>query len=197
MRAALFGSLIFAATLLLASDTFAQTPAPDIWSRGTTLSLFAGSANAPPTTAKTFGAAVGWELNHRLELEGVGAWLPENKGTQAYTAEFKAAVNLTHPARTVPYLTGGVGMYRTTVEPALATLPHFYQQRIGLSAVARRTFDDPSFVAGGGANVYIARHFSLRPELTVRFVTNGSDAYRVTLANVSIAYHVEEHEIGK
>ncbi len=169
---------------------------PNTWSRGTTLELFAGAAKAPPNTGTAVGAAVGWELNHFVELEGLGAWLAERRGASAFTAEFKGLVNLMQPARIVPYATAGLGMYRATFDKSAATLPHFYAQRLEISDAARTSFTDPSFVFGGGLNVYLARHVSVRPEVTLRLVTNGLDVYRVTMVDFSLAYHVEEHAVG-
>jgi hypothetical protein len=196
MRSTKFFVILVALLLVSSSrNAVAQTLPQNSWTRGTTLELFAGGANAPPQNVGTFGAAVGWELNHALELQGIGIWLPEHQGSQAFAAEFKALVNVTGPARLVPYLAGGVGMYRATYDVNRASLPHFYEQRVGLR-IDQAHFRDPSFVMGGGANVYIAKHLSIRPEVTLRLVTNGSDVYRVTMANISLAYHVEEHQIG-
>src|SRR6476660_2732372 len=85
-----------------------QTPVTNTWSHGTTLELFAGAAHATPnSSATTLGTAVGWELTHLAEVEGVAAWLPERGGAQSFAADLKLLVNLTHPARVVPYLGAG------------------------------------------------------------------------------------------
>ena len=66
-----------------------------------------------------------------------------------------------------------------------------------LSATARTSFRDPTAVIAGGANFFVARHFSMRPELTLRLVTNGSDVYKVTTLTVALIYHVEDHANGQ
>lgn len=195
VRVAVVAALVLVGCAARASS---QTLAGNPWNRGTTLELFAGAANASPGTTGTFGTAVGWEINHFAEIEGVAAWLPERRGAQAFAADLKLLVNLTPPARAVPYLGAGAGMYRGSFDTTRAALPHFYQQRTSdFSSRARATFRDPTVVIAGGANIFMARHLSVRPELGVRLVTNGSDAYKVTTLTFALIYHVEEHPNGQ
>jgi hypothetical protein len=63
----------------------------------------------------------------------------------------------------------------------------------GFASRARATFTDPTAVIAGGANLFTARHLSVRPELGVRLVTNGSDIYKVTTFTFAFIYHVEDH----
>jgi hypothetical protein len=71
------------------------------------------------------------------------------------------------------------------------------QRAMDLSATARASFRDPTAVIAGGANFFVARHFSMRPEVTLRLVTNGSDVYKVTTLTVALIYHVEDHANGQ
>src|SRR4051812_28551969 len=92
----------------------AQTiPNPPVnhWDHGTTLNLLLGGANTSAEWRRTFGGAVGWEINHRLEIEGTGSWLVASKADDAFAAELKAKVNLTLPHKIVPFVGAGVGMY--------------------------------------------------------------------------------------
>jgi hypothetical protein len=46
------------------------------WRHGSTLEVFAGSAMAPSAETRHHGRrAFGWEINHRISVEGSGAWL--------------------------------------------------------------------------------------------------------------------------
>ena len=38
----------------------------------------------------------------------------------------------------------------------------------------------------------MARHLSVRPELGVRLVTNGSDVYKVTTLTFALIYHAKK-----
>jgi hypothetical protein len=192
------GAAATACIFLGATVASAQAgPAAHTWARGTTLEVIGGAATASPGTSGIYGAAVGWELNHLAEIEGVAAWLPERKGTQAFAADLKLLVNLTRPALLVPYVGGGAGLYRGTFDTARVTMPHFYRQRQNaVEPTGLASFTDPTVVVAAGANLYLARHFSLRPELGLRIVTNGSDTYRVTALTFALAYHVEEHAVG-
>jgi hypothetical protein len=185
------------AILGCAATASAQTAAANPWSRGTTLQIFGGVATASPDTTGTFGATVGWELTHRAEIEGVAAWLVQRRGAEAFAADLKLLINLTRPAAIVPYVGGGAGVYRGTFEPVRLAMPAFYQRRAGdIGRTRSMSFTDPSIVMAAGANLFVSRHLSIRPELAVRIVTDRSDTYRVTTATFGLTYHIEEHDIG-
>jgi hypothetical protein len=176
---------------------WAQTEPQSVWSHGTTLDVYAGSATAPSTeTRGTLGAAFAWEISHWVSVEGTGTWLVPRQGDEAFAAELKALANLTRPNRVVPFLGAGVGLYRATFDTTRGALPDFYQQRLTDSTfVTHPTFTDPSFVFAGGVNILTGRHFSIRPDLSVRLVTSSSQVYAVTMATVHLTYHFEAHDV--
>lgn len=184
------------AFVTLSATASAQTPPANEWSRGTTLQIFGGTATATPNTTGIFGTAVGWELTHRAEIEGLAAWLAQRNGSEAFAADLRLLINVTRPSRIVPYAGGGAGLYRGSFDTSRAAMPHFYQRRVVPAGVrASMTFTDPTAIVAGGAHVYVGRHLSIRPEAAVRFVTDDSRVYRVTTVTFSLVYHVEEHGI--
>jgi len=176
-------------------SAFAQTYPDHDWTHGSTLQLFGGAAMAPSSdTHSTLGAGLGWEINRWVSVEGTGAWLVPRHGNEAFAAEMTAIANLTHPRTVVPYLGAGVGMYIASFDNSSGTIPPFYRQRFsGSSVTTRQTFTDPSFVFAAGANVFTGTHVSIRPDVTIRVVTNGGDAYPVTTVAVHFSYHFETH----
>jgi hypothetical protein len=156
--------------------------------------VLGGAANSESGTTWTLGAGLGWEVNRRLELEGLGTWLAKQNGVESFTAEFRSVLNVLSRRLVAPYVVGGVGMYHSDFASG-ATLPDFYQQR--LKGATHPTFTDPSFVIGSGANLYVSHHFSFRPELNLKLVTDGHGVYHVTTMNVAIAFHVEDHRRGE
>lgn len=185
------------AFVALSATASAQTTPTNVWSRGTTLEIFGGSATATPNTTGIFGAAVGWELTHRTEIAGVAAWLAQRDGTDAFAADLRLLINLTRPSRVVPYLGGGAGLYRGSFDTSRAAMPNFYQRRVVVGGMRRAmTFTDPTAVIAAGAHLYVGRHLSVRPEAAVRFVTDDARVYRVTTVTFSLAYHLEEHAVG-
>jgi hypothetical protein len=188
-RLALIALLGFAAT------ASAQTPpgAVNPWTPCTTLEVFGGSATSTPSTTGTFGAALGWELTHHAEIQGLAAWLAARDGAEAFAADLKLFVNLTRPSWIVPYIGGGAGLFHAAFDTAQA-MPDFYQRRVASRTLTgRTTFTDPSAVIAAGAHFYVARHLSVRPEVNLRLVVDDARTYRVTSVTFAVAYHAEEH----
>ena len=180
--------------LMFCTTASAQTPPANEWSRGTTLQIFGGTGTATPNTTGIFGTAVGWELTHRAEIEGLAAWLAQRNGSEAFAADLRLLINVIRPSRIVPYAGGGAGLYRGSFDTSHAAMPHFYQRRLAPGGLrTSMTFTDPTAIIAAGAHVYVGRHLSIRPEAAVRFVTDDSRVYRVTTVTFSLTYHVEEH----
>ena len=170
------------------------TPPPNQWDHGTKLSVFTGAAMASPETRGTFGMSIGWEINHRVELEGAGAWLVGRQGDDAFAAEMKVSGNLTRPQTVVPFVAAGVGLYHASFDTTRGALPDFYQRRLaGLPIGTLASFNDPSLVIAGGANFFVGRHFTVRPDVSLRLAINSSDTFPVPMATVYLSYHFEEH----
>lgn len=185
------------AFLWCAATVSAQAPSSNPWDRCTTLHAFGGAAVASPGTTASLGGAIGWEFTERAELEGTAAWFAHHSGTEGFAADLKLLFNLMRPAVFVPYIGGGGGLYSGTFDVtggASSNLPPFYQRRMGTTSLPSQvTYIDPTAVIAVGAQIYVARHFSIRPDMTLRFVRNDGRAYRVTTASVGLVYHVEQH----
>ncbi len=192
------GPLVVSLMALVPPAAAQTVPVPgNVWKHGTTLDVFTGGATASSAKARgALGAAFGWELNHWVAVEGTGTWLAARQADEAFAAELKALVNVTRPNTVVPFLGAGVGLYRATFDATRAALPDFYQRRLPESPFsAHTTFTDPSFVFAAGVNVFTGRHFSIRPDVSVRLVTRASETYAVTMATVHATYHFEVHDI--
>jgi hypothetical protein len=176
----------------------AQTVAE--WHRGTTLSGFIGGASPTSGTDVAAGAALGWELTPHFTLEGRGMWLEGGPGTDAFAAVLGGRFPLLAARPVVPFASAGVGMYRATFDPASSRVPGFYQRRMmgtmsGTGQFASRTFDDFAVALGGGADIFLARHLALRPDVTVLLVMSGSDTRAVPVYGLQLAYHFESHPV--
>jgi hypothetical protein len=180
-----------------ASVASAQATATHEWSHGTVLTVLGGAAAAPSAdTRATLGGGFGWEINHRFSVEGSGAWLVPRRDDHGFAADLTALVNLTRPAKVVPFVGGGVGLYIASFDTTAGPLPDFYQKRLPQdSLVTHRTFTDPSFVFTGGVDILATPRWSIRPEVSVKLVTDGSSAYTITTAGICAAYHFEFHDI--
>jgi hypothetical protein len=185
--------------VLCRSDIASAQIAPplNMWTHGTTVNVFAGAASASSETAPLAGGAVGWEVTRRVALEGAGWWLNRRNGAEAFAAELKALVNVTAARPVVPFVESGIGLYRASFDSSRGTIPGFYQGRTAGNAVnvTRMTFTDPSFILGGGVNLFVTRHVAIRPDVEAKIVRRHSQNYVVTAVSVHMAYHFEDHPI--
>jgi hypothetical protein len=195
----IFVPLIVLLVMSLRGVAFAQiAPPPNEWSHGTTLNVFAGAASASSETGPLIGGAVGWEVARWFALEGSGARLDRPDGAGAFAADLKALVCPQGAHAIVPFVEGGVGLYRASFDLSRGVLPDFYRGRItGNASIAGTTvtFTDPSFVLGAGVNLFVTRHIAIRPDIDVKIVRRHSQSYAVTAVAVHLAYHFEEHPL--
>jgi hypothetical protein len=117
---------------------------------------------------------------------------------EAFAATLSAHVNVTPPRRLVPFLKGGVGLYRASVEAGRPGVPDFYRRRLddGPSGLRRmQSFTDPALVLGGGASIFATRHFAIRPEIEAIVARRQAQSFVVAAASVRLVYHFEEHPV--
>jgi hypothetical protein len=169
-----------AAAVLLALSTAAaaQTgPTRHAWSHGTMLSVFAGADRDGSRTRALAGTGIGWEVVPWFGLEGNGTRFDRGAHGEAFAADVRALVGLPRAGAVVPFVSGGVGLYRTTFERA-------------------RGVTDPSVIAGGGLNLFVTQHAALRPEVTSTFVIGDTRTHAVTAVALRMTYHFEGHPIN-
>jgi hypothetical protein len=147
------------------------------WSRGTTLSASVGAASAPSANGALAGVGIGWEVTPRFGIEGEAAWLDRPGDSEAFAAALTAQFRLRGLQPVSPYVKGGVGMYRLSLD------------------VPRATFTDPSAVVGGGVRLFATRHLAFRPEVQAMVVARDAGRQVVTAIAVHVEYHFEDHVI--
>jgi hypothetical protein len=186
-------------TLCVSRPASAQTaPASHPWSHGTTLNVFAGVNAGSSKVGSLAGGAVGWEVTRWLAVEGIGTWLDRGTGADAFAADLKAIVSPVIARRVVPFLQGGIGLYRASFELPRAEIPDFYRSRLAAAASgmnSTKTLTDPSLIVGGGVNLFVRPHVAIRPDIQAKVVRHGSRSYVVTTVAVHLAYHFETHPI--
>ena len=180
---------------ILAAPASAQNPGSGGWQRGTVLTTFGGAGTASSQTDVAAGVSLGWEVAPRLIIEGRGVWFNANTGSSEFTAILGPRIPLRPARRWNPYVSTGVGMFRSTFDSTATNIPDFYLSRIDPAGPRAGTFDDFLYTVGGGLDIFVNDHFALRPEWSVLFVTSGSDTRAVHLYGVTIAYHFEHHPI--
>lgn len=200
LRHTVVGSLLAAAWLVGAVPAAAQVVPPgNMWSHGTTLSLFGGAASGDSETGALAGGGVGWEISPVLGLEGRVSWLDRGAGADGFAASLTVAGTWANATAIKPFVEAGVGLYRASFDPARGGIPEFYRRRMQPSGLAGAlepdTFTDPSFVVGGGANVFLSRHVAIRPAADVTFVRRESHGTTVAAARVHVVYHFEDHPV--
>ena len=175
----------------------AQTTSTTDFQRATTLAGFAGAAAIASRADLSLGAGIGWELTPHFTIEARGFWLDEGPDADGFAAVLGARVPLLTRRAVVPFVAGGAGLYLARFEAAQPGMHQFYQRRITPNARGwtGATFEDFALSFTGGADVYLAQHLALRPELTVLLVRAGSNARAVQVFGAQLAYHFEDHPV--
>jgi len=202
-RCSWMGALI---VLVVAAAATAQTqhkvqppPPSTMWQHGSTLNLFAGTAAASSHRGAIGGGAVGWELKPRFAVEGSGEWMEWGAGSHAFALAITAQTGLAGPRPVMPFLTGGVGLYRASFDRPGTAMPGFYSRRMAMDGVrmgTTATFTDPAIVFGGGVSAFLNRHWAIRPDVREMVVLRNSGSYVVTAFAVHVAYHFEDHSVA-
>ena len=103
------------------------------------------------------------------------------------------------PHRAVPYVSGGAGVYRATFDSS-AQLPACYRSRVastGADSGSRFVFNDLTYTAGAGVDVFLNPHFALRPEARALLVRVDGRTHPIWIVGAQLAYHVEPHPMRR
>jgi hypothetical protein len=185
---------LLAGAFVVATDASAQPVGSHEWSQGTTLAGFMGAASAESDTDAAAGLTFGWEILPRFTVEGSGIWVASGPDADAFAGLFGARIGLLPPHPVVPFVSGAAGIYHMAFDRAPNMVPAMYRGRMN-AEIGRRSFDDFVVAFGGGADIFLMRHLSLRPELRVLWLQRDSLNHTITTLGVSLAYHFEEHPV--
>jgi hypothetical protein len=190
--------------LVIVSATTAGAQSAPAWERGTGIAAAAGVTHADGSgTHGTVGGSVLWELTTHFALEGAARWMHHGPASNGYAGELAALVGLGGRRDTaVPYLTVGVGFQRRNFDLAAGApvddVPAFYRRRLGASGAGvggRRSFADPTLVAGAGVDIALSRNVVLRPDVRVLFAVDGGRHATTTVAVVNLGYRFEHRPV--
>ena len=197
MRPILVVALIAWAEIACPPGLAAQTASAQSFRHCTFVDVSAGDLAAPSSQQRALaGGALGWEVNHRISIEGSGLWLFPRESDNGFAAELKLLANLRRPHLLVPFVGVGIGLYHASFDTTTGSLPDFYERRVTASVVShRQSFTDPSFVFQGGLNLFMTSHVSIRPDVAVRLVTGDSHAYALTAFAAHVTYHFGVHDV--
>jgi hypothetical protein len=143
------------------------------------------------------GGVMGYEITPRLTIEGSGSWIAFDEGASAFAGALKLRARLWGQRTVDPFVSGGVGFYRATFEHASQPVPGFYRRRLLMSAIVpdRVSFTDPALVAGAGLNIFVTRHFAMRPDVETFIVLRDGHSHVVTTLSVHAVFHFESHPV--
>lgn len=170
---------------------------PDEWSRGTTLSGFAGIATDGDRSGPVIGGIAGYEITPRLTIEGSGSWLEFGDGADGFAGAIKLRARLSGQRTVDPFVLGGVGFYRASFDGGSAVSPDFYRTRLRGPAtrLGDVSFTDPAVVVGAGVNIFVTRHFALRPDVESFIVLRDGRSLAVTSVSLHAVFHIESHPV--
>jgi len=186
---------LVSATLILGTATTALGQASgNQWRQGTALAVFAGGASAAGGTGVASGMSIGWQFTPRLEIEGSGLWV-NGAAVDTFTALIESRLNLLPRRVVVPFVSGGAGLHKASVESNATGIPNFFLRRLPPSTAEtsrhEQTFDDFVAAFGGGSDVFVTHHIAVRPEVSVRLVHAAGEIRAVTVYGVHLAYHFQ------
>jgi len=188
-------------TALTAASVGAQTPAQSNFvGRGTELGGSLGVAATSSETAPTLNGSVGWGINHWVTVEARGAWLARGADTNGIGADVGARVNLFRRRQTTPYVGGGFGLYRETVDTPDAEVSDFYSTRMHERAgmtLSTWTFTAPSWRISTGVDIITHRNLSIRPEASVILVHRNGMTETITAIGVRLGSIFEDHPVTR
>jgi hypothetical protein len=173
----------------------AQTASSQPWRHCTFVDVSVGDMTAPSSQQRALaGAALGWEINRRVTVEGSGLRLFPRQDDNGFAADLTLLANLRRPHRVVPFVGAGIGLYHASFDTT-GSVPDFYERRLTPSVVSHRQgFTDPSWVVRGGLNLFTTSHVSIRPDVALRLVTGDSHVYPVTAVAAHVTYHFGVHD---
>jgi hypothetical protein len=193
----IFVSVATASAQTTPPTTTRVAPEGNMWSHGTTLNVFGGGAGTSGDRAAVAGGAFGWEIRPWFAIEGGGTWLDWGQSARAFAPSMMARVALLTARPFLPFVSGGVGLYHASFDRFDSAMPNFYRGRMmGMSGLGSRiTFTDPSLVGGGGFDMFVSRHWTIRPEILGTVVRRDSRTFVVTTGAVRLGYHFEDHPV--
>jgi hypothetical protein len=182
----------FGAALLLTMPSWVQAQEQPKSVVGTSyVSVFAGGAGTN-AVAPAAGMNLGVEFTRRLNFEGRARWFDAPAGDNAFSADFGIRYMVARSTFTRPYVSGGVGVFESYFSHVSETTPSFYRQRMDPIEGAHG-FHDMLWTVGGGADLFVTRHVSLRPEVTFLIASTRHDARLVPQYGISLAYFFDSH----
>ena len=170
---------------------------PGEWSRGTTLSGFAGMATDGDHLGPVIGGVAGYEITPRFTIEGSGSWLEFGEGMNAFAGAIKLRARLSGRRTVDPFVLGGVGFYRASFDRPSSVAPGFYRNRLRSpgTGLGDTSFTDPALVVGAGVNVFVTRHVALRPDVESFIVLRDGRSLAVTSLSLHAVFHIESHPV--
>ena len=198
MRAYRVGVLIVAIAAGWPAYSAAQEVVrPGEWSRGTTLSGFAGLATDGDRSGPVIGGVAGYEITPRLTIEASGSWLEFGDGVDAFAGAIKLRARLSGQRTVDPFVLGGVGFYRASFDRPSSVAPGFYRNRLRApgTGLGDTSFTDPAVVVGAGVNFFVTRHFALRPDVESFIVFRDGRSLAVTSLSLHAVFHIESHPV--
>jgi opacity protein-like surface antigen len=182
--------------LLTASAALAQNATPqkqdtpadkDDAKYGAALSVFGGGITGSAGTGGAFGWSIDWRVTRRITVEGSGWWTDE-PSVDGFSALIGPRFDLGRVRRTIPFISTEVGLYHAAVDASTGNVPSYYASRMD-PLLRRDSFTDFAMGVGAGVDFALKRRVSLRPQVRLLLVTDGSDTRPLMLFGVHLSYN--------
>ena len=184
-----------------AATAAAQPPLKNAYEPAThcsSLDVYGGVSTAESNAGGLVGGAAGWQITPWFGLEGDAFWLDRPGSEAGFSAAINARWNLIRRWRAMPFVKAGAGLYHASFDLGDDAVPAFYRDRVvnGDGDVeSKRSFTDPTVIAGGGVDIQLSRRVSLRPQGDAMFVFDHGKSRVTPSLTLHLSFHFDEHPI--
>jgi hypothetical protein len=138
----------------------------------------------------------GWEVTRWWSVEARGAWFAPGDGSNGFSADLGAVVNVIPRQDVTPYVGASFGFYRAMFDSAMTPMPSFYRHRVEANNRPERLmFTDPAFRVTAGVEILNGRNITIRPEASSMLVWRDGRSDAMAMVGVRFGYRFEDKTV--
>jgi hypothetical protein len=161
----------------------------------TDLAVLAGVTTNADATGLALAGIAGWQISPRFGLEARFGWYDREEGSTAFGADAGITMRVPTERAFSPFATAAFGVYRASFDAGVTPASDFYRDRLPEDHTGLASFADTALRVGGGLHMAVGRNVTIRPEVSVIIVWDGSRTHTLALIGVRVGYIFEEKPV--